>query len=59
MDDWIFEEGKPTMCLDKYLKSLGINGMVQKTQIRQLMANSLTHMEIMQQDVAQIGNLLH
>jgi len=23
------------MCLDKYLKSLGINGMVQKIQIRQ------------------------
>ena len=45
MDDWIFEGGKPTMCLDKYLKSLGINGMVQKIQIRQLTANSLTHMD--------------
>ena len=45
MDDWIFEGGKPTMCLDKYLKSVSINGMVQKIQIRQLMATSLTHMD--------------
>ena len=43
MDDWIFEGGKPTMCLDKYLKSVSINGMVQKIQIRQLTAASLTH----------------
>ena len=43
MDDWIFEGGKPTMCLDKYLKSVSINGMVQKIQIRQLTATSLTH----------------
>lgn len=45
MDDWIFEGGKPTMCLDKYLKSLSINGIIQKIQIRQLTANSLTYMD--------------
>lgn len=41
MDGWIFEGGKPTMCLDKYLGYVSIKGMVQKIQIRQLIATSL------------------
>ena len=45
MDDWIFEGGKPTMCLDKYLRSVSIKCMVQKIQIRQLMATSLIGMD--------------
>lgn len=30
MAGWIFEGGKPTMCLGKYLRSVSIKGMVQK-----------------------------
>lgn len=45
MDGWIFEAGKPTMCLDKYLRSVSIERMVQKIQIRQFMATSLTGMD--------------
>lgn len=42
MDGWIFAGGKPTTCLDKYLRYVSIQGMVQKIQIRQLIATSLT-----------------
>lgn len=38
MDGSIFEGGKPTMCLDKYLRHVSIQGMVEKIQIRQLIA---------------------
>ena len=45
MDDWISEGSKPTICLDKYLRSVSIKGMVQKIQMKQLMATSLTGMD--------------
>lgn len=45
MDGWIFEGGKPTMCLDKYLRYVSIKGMVQKIQIRHLTATGLVGMD--------------
>lgn len=45
MDGWIFEGGKPTVFLDKYLRSVSFKGMVQKIWIRQLIATSLRGMD--------------